>query len=298
MSRSREAQGALELLPVSHPEAAVIEAGVIDVVRLFGRPGGDIHGEVVSHHHRFAVEEVGAAGDGHAQAIDLQPVQPLQAVVDDPVVLPSHQPVRGGAVEEVVLARALPDEVPRILRIDADGAATVAVVGMKRAREVFLENALPVPHGIAIVARLGRHEADAVYAAVLGVAEAFHLPLVAPVRSFERSRQGGVDKRIGGVGTGHAGRDLHEVISVDRARGLSELNVAGSSASRGRQRRGDPETGNHEPFISSGAFAGEGRHHSSHRQPDSYHIPVFKIVKRCGRGPGGSAKPWTAAFPL
>ena len=70
---------------------------------------------------------IGRAGQQHAHAVDLQLVQALDGVLDDPLVAPAHQPEGRGAVEEVVLAGAFPDEMPGVSGIHADGAAPVAV---------------------------------------------------------------------------------------------------------------------------------------------------------------------------
>src|SRR5262245_41080237 len=84
-------------------------------------------------HDRLAVVDTRPAGNGHAHAIDLQPVEPLDAGADDLVVPPADEPVGRGAVEEVVLARAFPDEVPAVLGIDPDGPAATTGPYLERA---------------------------------------------------------------------------------------------------------------------------------------------------------------------
>src|SRR5207247_5560871 len=96
------------------------------------------------------------------------------AVINDPVFFPTCQPKRGGAVEEVVLACPLPDEVPRVLGIDADWASPVALRSFERARAVGLETPLPVGYRTGVVTRRRRHEADPEHATIRRVATTFH----------------------------------------------------------------------------------------------------------------------------
>src|SRR5439155_2528867 len=159
---AREPLGAVEFLPISHVKARVIETRMVDVSRQLRRPRREIHGELIADHYRLAVKRVRAARYRHPQAIDLQPVQTLQAVVYDPILLPSHQPVSRGSVEEVMFPGALPDEVPGVLGVHADGPAPAAVIGVESPLERLLEVALPVHYGITVIARFGRHETDAV----------------------------------------------------------------------------------------------------------------------------------------
>src|SRR5437762_14192065 len=65
---------------------------------------------IASGHDRLAVVGAGPAGNGYADAIDIQPMQPLEDRFDDAIVGPADEPVRGRAVDEVVLAGPFPDE--------------------------------------------------------------------------------------------------------------------------------------------------------------------------------------------
>src|SRR5207249_3178245 len=100
-------------------------------------------------------------------------------------LLPSHQPVSCGSVEEVMFPRALPDEVPGVLGVHADRPAPAAVIGVESPLERLLEVALPVHYGITVIARFGRHETDAIHAPVLRVAKAFHRPSPVSIRGLE-----------------------------------------------------------------------------------------------------------------
>src|SRR5438270_11645034 len=115
---------------------------MIEALRRFGHPWPQHHGEVLAGHDRFAPEYVRCACNQHADAVDLQPVEALDAVANRIFVAPAHQPERRGPVEEVVFSGALPDEVPGIFRIDADGTAAVSIPRLQRARLRLLEGPL------------------------------------------------------------------------------------------------------------------------------------------------------------
>ena len=69
---------------------------------------------------RLAPEAAGAAAaEQDAQPVDLEAMLAVEGVADDLLVLPAHQEEGGVAVEEVVLAGALPDEVPGVVLVHA-----------------------------------------------------------------------------------------------------------------------------------------------------------------------------------
>src|SRR5581483_4846056 len=76
------------------------------------------------------------------------------------------------AVEEVVLAGPLPDEVPRVVLVPAQNAAALAVGRLELAGVRAGDVAVAEGHVVGVLARLARHEADAIGAAVGRVAEA------------------------------------------------------------------------------------------------------------------------------
>src|SRR5579872_1725457 len=117
VSLASESQHALPFLPVAHIESREIDAGTVKTLRLLRHPGPQGHGEVFSEHHRLAPEDVCIARHQYAQAVDFQPVQPLNGVLDGSFVPEAHQPERRRAVKEVMLAGAFPDEMPWIFRI-------------------------------------------------------------------------------------------------------------------------------------------------------------------------------------
>ena len=79
-------------------------------------------------------------------------MQAFDAVVDGSLITPSHQPEGGGAVEKVVLSRPLPNEVPGVLRIKANGTAPAAVRSPEGTRVSLLDITLPVNDRVRIVA--------------------------------------------------------------------------------------------------------------------------------------------------
>ncbi len=76
----------------------------------------------------------------------------IDAGSDNAVFFPAGQPVGGGAVEEIVLAATFPNKVPRILGVDANGAFTMIVDGVKCAGVFALELALLVGDFVLVIA--------------------------------------------------------------------------------------------------------------------------------------------------
>src|SRR5438045_4290616 len=100
---SGKAKHGFKSLPVIKVESGVVESGVQEVVNIFRRPRSEIHGEVVSLHDRFAVVDIGAAGESNTKTVDLEPMEPMEpfdGILHDAIVSPSEQPVSSGAVEE------------------------------------------------------------------------------------------------------------------------------------------------------------------------------------------------------
>ena len=149
-----ELEHAVKLLPVGKIEAGVVEAGMKGIV-------GVLRGHAAVKTVQLGPVMTGspkkvdgfASGDGHAHAIDLEPMQAVDAVLNDVVVAPVDQPVGGGAIEEVVLSGSLPDEVPRILRIDGEEAAAMRFDGLECAGGGLGEAALLVGDGVLVVCR-------------------------------------------------------------------------------------------------------------------------------------------------
>ncbi len=128
-----EPQHPFVLLPVGDVEAGEVQPGVVQALGRLRRPGPERHGEAGAGHDGVPPEEVGVPRQQRADAVHLELVQPLDAVADVPLVAPAHQPEGGGPVEVVVLARALPDEVPGVGRVHAHRPAASAVRGPERA---------------------------------------------------------------------------------------------------------------------------------------------------------------------
>src|SRR5208282_4879197 len=109
-------------------------------------------------------------------------MEPINAELNHVIVAPADEPVGRGTVEEVVLAGALPDEMPRILRVDAQDTAAMCFDGQKLAGGRSGEVVLLVSDRVLVAASDRRHEADAESASVGGVAEALDVPVMSAVR--------------------------------------------------------------------------------------------------------------------
>src|SRR5205807_694393 len=77
----------------------------------------------------------------------------------------------GVAVEEVMLAGALPNEVPRVFLVHAQDTPPPAGGRLELARMLADDVALAEGYVVRVLARLRRHESDAIRAAIGGVAE-------------------------------------------------------------------------------------------------------------------------------
>src|SRR5262249_12747556 len=156
-TKSVTLSGTSEKVEVSHP--------------CRGRPWGDERCPAATRHDRLAVEHAGPSRNRYPNPIDLQPVEPFDTRLDDLVIPPTDEPVRGCPVEEVVLAGTFPDEMPSVPGIDPDRAAEAAVARMKRAGRGRVRPPLAIIDRVDIVARRRWHESNAVYASVLSVAK-------------------------------------------------------------------------------------------------------------------------------
>src|SRR5690349_22728218 len=133
---------------------------MIDIIGFLGRPRRHIHREILSKNDRLSIEHVRSSGNRHANTVDLQAVQSFQAVIYDTVVLPANQPVSCRSVEKIVFTRALPYEVPRILRIDSDRTAPVSINCAKLTSEIFLKVCLTVGYGEPVGASFRRRSEE------------------------------------------------------------------------------------------------------------------------------------------
>lgn len=220
-------QQAIVLLPVRHVEAGHVEAGGLHAVRQRGDPGIEEKRELVRGirvlEPRAAV--LHAPVDHGPHAVDLQAMQPVEGLADV-LVVPAHEPVGRRAVPEVVLARALPEEVPGVLGVHAHKSSALAVARGEGALVLCLEGAVAVGHRIAMCARLRGHEPDAEYTPVLRVAEAVRSDGLAPVAG-----KCALDHSVGeGIGRGwplDGEGDLENVVSLDLVRRLSERHAFG-----------------------------------------------------------------------
>lgn len=171
--------------------------------------------KILAGHHGLSVHKSCRAGDKHAHPVDLEVVEPVDSVSDDLLVAPTHHPEGCGAVEEVVLARAFPNEMPGVLAIHANRAAPVAVGRLKLSREFLLDVALTIRNGIGILAGSRGHEADAEYAAIRRIAESFDVDGVLCACLSERSLERRIDERVARIGSSDVHRDFDEIICLD-----------------------------------------------------------------------------------
>src|SRR5271169_3309752 len=117
-----------------------------------------------------------------------------------------------------MLARAFPNKMPRVLWIDADDAAPVRVSGPKCAGESPCEIRLAISHGVGIVARARRHEANTVNASIFGIAETVDGGWAAAAGFFKVSFDRRIRKAVARVGRGLIQSELDEIVGVDNLR--------------------------------------------------------------------------------
>ena len=172
-------------------------------------------------------------------------MEPFDAGLDDLVIPPADEPVRRRSVEEVVLAGTFPDEVPAVLGVDPDRAAAAAVAHMKRAGRGRARPSLAILDRVGIVARRRRHESDAVYASVLGVAKPFDLPPFAVGHPLERPADGCIGEWVGCVRRRDLGGNLDEIIRLQVLRRLREPHGSRRQPGATEEQDGDRENGGH-----------------------------------------------------
>src|SRR5262249_52684735 len=113
--------------------------------------------------------------------------------------------------EEIMISRALPDEMPGVILIDAKQTATLAVRGLEGAGVGPGGIPLAKRQPISVLAGLGRHETDAESPTVHRVAESLNRQRFT-LRALELPGQFGVHERILSGRLGDGDGDFHEVI--------------------------------------------------------------------------------------
>src|SRR5580704_3533218 len=209
-----ESERTFELLPIGQVKSGVIEARMEDVFRQMGRPWRDEDRPIRTNHVGFAVEHIGPAGDRNPHSIDFQVVEPLDNCVDHPFIRPPHKPVRGGAVEKVMLPGTLPYEMPRVLRIHPDWTTTISLSCVKRACRSLAPVPLPILHEVSVFPRHRRHESYTKHAAVFRVTEPIHLPALLSINRLEPPTESHIRKRVSGTGRRNVRGHLHEIVRL------------------------------------------------------------------------------------
>ena len=119
----------------------------------------------------------------------------------------------------------LPDEMPGVLRVHADGAAPVTVRCMEGARVRFFQAALTVDKGITVIARRCRHEANAEDAPVRGVAETTHVKVLGISGLPKLPFHNYVGKRVLRVRGRHVEGNFHKVVGLNGLGGLRKSDI-------------------------------------------------------------------------
>ncbi len=161
------------------------------------------------------------------------------AGLDDVVIPPTHQPVGGGAVEEIMLAGTLPDKVPAVLRIDPDGTTAATVAHMESAGGRRRGPCLTVLHGVGIVARESRHEPDAVHASIIRVAKPVNTPTFVSGSHLKGSTNGGISEWVSRMGRGDPGCNFYKIVSLQFVQRLRERHGAGRQTAAPDKQDGD-----------------------------------------------------------
>src|SRR5262249_2150661 len=145
----------------------------------------------------------------------LEPTETVDAVVNRPLVAPAHQPERGSAVEEVVLSRPFPNKVPGVLGIVPNRTTPVAVRGSERVIIGLLELALPVSHGVCVVARREGHKADTKHTAIRRVAEAHNIDTFTAAHFPEGPAEIDISKGVARIESYNVDRNLDKIIGFN-----------------------------------------------------------------------------------
>jgi hypothetical protein len=161
-------------------------------------------------------------------------MEPIDAIPDDAVVAPAHQPVCSSAIKEIVLAGPFPNEMPRVMRVHANGSAPVGVAGVERACGNLRETPLPVSHRVSVIAGGGRHEPDAKDVTVHLVAEALNLPVLRAAGGPKLAGKAGIHKGVVCIRGVHGSGDFHEIIGVDHGGRRRERDIPRRGGQAGR----------------------------------------------------------------
>src|SRR5262249_1092127 len=136
--------------------------------------GTQRHLKIIASHYRLPPQTVGSSRNQYSNSIDLHPRQKIDPVVDRSLLAASPQKKRRCPLGKVVLSCTLPDEMPRVLGIHADGPPAMSIGSTEFSCLLRLESTLAVGNRIGIFAGRRRHEANAKYASVSRVAKAFY----------------------------------------------------------------------------------------------------------------------------
>src|SRR2546428_12547859 len=215
---------ALELLPVGDIESRVVEVWTRGVVRAHGDPRVEVRTELLVRDDRLAPKTGRwAAAQKDPHPIDLEPVQPINAVANDLYGLPAHEQKSRCSVEEIMLARTFPDKMPGIVLVHPKDAAALASLGHERASVRLTEVPLTISDRVFVLARFCREETNAVHGAVGRVAEADHgqgrRAFLAELPLDEHVRKGVLDRRWFDLE-----RHLDKIVGLDASGRLEKEN--------------------------------------------------------------------------
>ena len=96
-------------------------------MRALGHPWNEVSGKPVSRFDGFGPEVIRPTVKEYADSVNIEPMEPVDAIADYLLILPSHQEERRGTIQIIVVTGTFPGEVPGVLRIHAQGTSPAAV---------------------------------------------------------------------------------------------------------------------------------------------------------------------------
>jgi hypothetical protein len=200
-------------LPVGAIEPRVVKTWTFDIIRALGHPWNEASGKPVARFDGFGPEVIRPTVKEYADSVNIEPMEPVDAIADYLLILPSHQKERRGAIQIIVLTGAFPGEVPGVLGVNAQNTSPAAIDRLKFALVDPVTTVLTKRNGAFVRARRGRHEPNAVDAPVRRIAEAFHGDVASLVDPPETTTGGRVGEWVLGRGLSDRNSHLDEFVT-------------------------------------------------------------------------------------
>src|ERR1035441_6410723 len=132
---------------------------------------GSVSGSGCNSPGRLGRRILTPSSESDAHAIYLECSQAIDAVLNRLFIAPPQKPVGCRSIEEIVLTGPLPNETPRVSRVNADRTFPMLIRCCEVAGLIFCRAASFQRNMKRVRARLGRHESDAVKTSVGRIAK-------------------------------------------------------------------------------------------------------------------------------